>query len=93
MPSDIRTEHSLHIFQIHQRLLGQGLPDFVFVYLHFSILPTEIIDLVTEMHQMKIVIDIERSFVYIAAFIRLVCVQLVIWHSYTGRPSLLFSTE
>ena len=37
LPSDIRTEHSLHVFQTHQSWLGQSLPGFVFVYFHFNV--------------------------------------------------------
>ena len=53
VPSDIGTEHSRHVFQTHQSQLGQSLPDFMFVYFHFNVPPTEITDLITEMYQMK----------------------------------------
>ena len=39
VPNSIRIENSLDIFQTSQRLLGQSLPDFLFVYLHFNIPP------------------------------------------------------
>ena len=39
VPNSIRIENSLDIFQTSQRLLGQSLPDLLFVYLHFNIPP------------------------------------------------------
>ena len=39
MPSGIGIENSLDIFWAPRGWLGQGLPDFVFVYLHFGMAP------------------------------------------------------
>ena len=39
MPNDKRIENSLDIFSTSQSQLGQSLPDFMFVYFHFNILP------------------------------------------------------
>ena len=39
VPNGIQIENSLDIFQTSQSQLGQSLPDFMFVYLHFNIPP------------------------------------------------------
>ena len=58
MASDIKTEHSLYIFQT--KLAGSKLTRFS-VYFHFNVPATEITDLIAEVYQMKRFIDIVWS--------------------------------
>ena len=57
MPNGLRTEDLCDIIPKAQSWLVLNLPVFRFVYIHFNVTPTRII----EMYQMKRFIDMEQS--------------------------------
>ena len=75
MPNDLRVEHSCDIIPKAQSWLVLNFQVFMFVYIPFNVPLTKITDLVRNVSDEK---DGTVTFVYVFAFISLVCVQSVI---------------
>ena len=71
VPNGLRVEHSCDMIPKAQLWLVLNLPVFMFAYIHFNVLPTKITDLVRNVSDEKYG---TVTFVYVFAFINLVCV-------------------
>ena len=78
MPNGLRIQHLCDIIPKAQSWLVLNFPVFMFVYIHFNVPPTRITDLVRNVSDQKIERYGTVTFVYVFAFINLVCVQSVI---------------
>ena len=80
MPNGSRIEHLCDLIPKAQSWMVLNLPVFMFVYIHFNVSPTRITDLVRNVSDKKIYWYGTVAFVYVLAFIKLVCVQWVTLH-------------
>ena len=78
MPNGSRIEHLCDIIPKAQNWLVLNLTVVMFVYIHFIVPPTRITDLVRNVSDEKMYLNGTVNFVYVFAFINLVCVQSVI---------------
>ena len=87
MPNGSRIEHFCDIIPNAQNWLVLNLPVFMFVYIHLNVPPTRITHLARNVSDKNIYWYETVTFVYVFAFINLVCVQSV---NYTANEYFIY---